>query len=271
MTLITLAHRTIIEFKGEDAVAFLQGQTTNDMARLMPGACLYTVFLNSQGKFLNDAFATMLALDHIWLDVEAEHAIELLKKLNMYKLRSKVVLALRVDIGVYACFDAPSLDKDALVMQDPRTAEMGYRVYTAKKQQTNADITAYDVLRIRLCIPDGARDVPYERGFIMEYGYDRLNAIDFQKGCYVGQELTARMHYRKLGKRQLVCVEFETNAPASGADVTQDGVSVGMLRSVCGQLALAHIKTDALEANGIFMAEDKHMRVHKLGSADTVL
>ncbi|MDP5012383.1 MAG: folate-binding protein, partial [Alphaproteobacteria bacterium] len=189
MTLITLAHRTIIEFKGEDAIAFLQGQTTNDMTRLVPGACLYTVFLNSQGKFLNDAFAVMLSINHIWLDVEAEHAIELLKKLNMYKLRSKVTLALRVDIGVYASFDAPTAEgSDALTVQDPRTTEMGRRVYTTIKRQLTAGIEVYDARRIRLCMPDGARDVPYERGFIMEYGFDRLNAIDFQKGCYVGQE-----------------------------------------------------------------------------------
>ncbi|MDP4724864.1 MAG: hypothetical protein NWR39_00045 [Pseudomonadota bacterium] len=263
MTLITLAHRTIIEFKGEDAIAFLQGQTTNDMTRLVPGACLYTVFLNSQGKFLNDAFAVMLSINHIWLDVEAEHAIELLKKLNMYKLRSKVTLALRVDIGVYASFDAPTAEgSDALTVQDPRTTEMGRRVYTTIKRQLTAGIEVYDARRIRLCMPDGARDVPYERGFIMEYGFDRLNAIDFQKGCYVGQELTARMHYRKLGKRQLVCVEFETDAPVSGADVTQDGVSVGTLRSTCGQFALAHIKTESLEVNGEFMAGDKMMKLY---------
>jgi folate-binding protein YgfZ len=261
MSLITLAHRTVIEFKGEDVIAFLQGQTTNDMARLTPDACLYTVFLNSQGKFMNDAFAIMLAFDHVWLDVEAEHAIELLKKLNMYKLRSKVTLALRVDIGVYACFESPTVAGDALIVQDPRAAEMGYRVYTTIKQKTSLDLTVYDTQRIRLCIPDGALDVPYERGFIMEYGFDRLNAIDFQKGCYVGQELTARMHYRKLGKRQLVCVEFEADAPESGADVTQDGVSVGTLRSTCGKLALAHIKTEALEANGIFMADGKIARI----------
>jgi folate-binding protein YgfZ len=261
MSLITLAHRTIIEFKGEDAVAFLQGQTTNDMLRLAPGVSLYTAFLNSQGKFLNDAFAVMIAADHLWLDVEAEHAIELLKKLNMYKLRSKVALALRVDIGVYACFDKPALDKDSFVIQDPRAAEMGYRIYSATKKHANTDIAAYDKHRIRLCIPDGARDVPYERGFIMEYGFDRLNAIDFQKGCYVGQELTARMHYRKLGKRQLVCVEFEAGAPESGTDITQDGVSVGTIRTTCGQLALAHIKTEALAAGGVFLGDGKKMNV----------
>lgn len=261
MSLIALAHRTVIEFKGEDAISFLQGQTTNDMIRLMPGESLYTVFLNSQGKFLNDAFAVMVTADHLWLDVEAEHAIELLKKLNMYKLRSKVTLALRVDIGVYACFDAPALDKDVFTVQDPRMTGMGYRVYSTKKQQASADIAPYDERRIRLCIPDGARDVPYERGFIMEYSFDRLNAIDFQKGCYVGQELTARMHYRKLGKRQLVCVEFDLGAPASGTDVTQDGVSVGTLRSTCGQLALAHIKTEALEVGGMFLADGKTIRI----------
>ncbi|MES2607687.1 MAG: hypothetical protein V4544_03030 [Pseudomonadota bacterium] len=263
MSLIALTHRTIIELTGEDTIAFLQGQTTNDMTKLVHGACLYTVFLNSQGKFMNDAFAIMPTADHVWLDIEAEHAITLLKKLNMYKLRSKVTLALRVDIAVYASFDAPTVDgSDALIMQDPRTAEMGYRVYTTTKQQSCTDLTAYDKQRIPLCIPDGARDVPYERGFIMEYGFDRLNAIDFQKGCYVGQELTARMHYRKLGKRQLVCVKFEMDTPESGTDLTHDGLSVGTLRSTCRQLALAHIKTEALDITNTFMADGHVMKIY---------
>ncbi|MES2253354.1 MAG: folate-binding protein [Pseudomonadota bacterium] len=262
MTLIALTHRTIIEIKGEDTVAYLQGLTTNDMTRLRAGACLYTVFLNPQGKFINDAFAIMLAADHIWLDVEAEHAIALLKKLTMYKLRSNVTLGLRVDIGVYACFDESTFESDALVMQDPRTEDMGKRIYTTALQtQASTDISVYDKRRISLCVPDGARDVPYERGFVMEYGFHQLNAIDFQKGCYVGQELTARMHYRKLGKRQLVCVEFETNAPASGTEIMQNGLSVGVLRSTCGSHALAHIKSEALETNGVFMADEKKLLV----------
>jgi len=262
MTLITLTHRTIIELKGDDTIAFLQGLTTNDMTRLNAGACLYTVFLNPQGKFINDAFAIMLAVDHMWLDVAAEHAIALLKKLTMYKLRSKVTLELRVDIGVYACLDASEFEPDALIINDPRMAGMGKRIYTTAPQtQASADISAYDERRISLCVPDGARDVPYERGFIMEYGFHQMNAIDFQKGCYVGQELTARMHYRKLGKRQLVCVEFETDAPASGTEVMQNGLAVGTLRSICGTRALAHIKTDALETDSAFVADDKSLLV----------
>lgn len=262
MSLIALTHRTIIELKGEDAVAFLQGQTTNDMTRLTPGGCLYTVFLNPQGKFMNDAFAIMPAADHVWLDVEADHALALLKKLTMYKLRSKVTLELRVDIGVYACFDALTIEGEALIVQDPRTTDMGQRIYTTTQQAADTNITAYDERRMPLCIPDGTRDVPYERGFVMEYGFDQLNAVDFQKGCYVGQELTARMHYRKLGKRQLVCVEFDGDAPESGTDITHEGANVGTLRSTCGQLALAHIKTEALEATDTFIAQRRVMRIH---------
>lgn len=263
MSLIALTHRTIIEFKGEDTIAFLQGQTTNDMTKLVPGECLYTAFMNSQGKFMNDAFALMLSMDHVWLDVEAEHALELLKKLNMYKLRSKVTLALRIDIGVYACFNALSADKDTWVVQDPRAEGMGSRIYSTKKKASSADLSTYDMQRIRLCIPDGSRDIPYERGFIMEYGFDRLNAIDFQKGCYVGQELTARMHYRKLGKRQLVCAEFETQAPAVGVEIMQEGVSVGLIRSTCGAFALAHVKTEAIVAGTDLLADGKCMKVHE--------
>lgn len=263
MSLITLAHRTVIELKGDDTISFLQGQTTNDMTKLVPGGCLYTVFLNSQGKFMNDAFAVMLNVDHVWLDVEAEHALELLKKLNMYKLRSKVTLALRVDVGVYADLAEPSSDKDTMVAQDPRAEGMGFRIYSTKKQQSSADLAEYNAQRIRLCIPDGSRDVPYERGFIMEYGFDRLNAIDFQKGCYVGQELTARMHYRKLGKRQLICVEFEAEAPAEGTEIMQEGVSVGVLRSTCEALALAHVKTEALDAKGDLLADGQCMKVYE--------
>lgn len=263
MSLIALLHRTIIEIKGEDVIAFLQGLTTNDITRLVPGGCLYTVFLNPQGKFTHDAFAVMPATDQVWLDVEAEHVEALLKKLTMYKLRSKVVLSHLPEMHIYADLDAKAdgLPAEAMLVTDPRNASMGQRVYTNVALQAHTNITIYDERRIPLSIPDGTRDVPYERGFIMEYGFDRLNAIDFQKGCYVGQELTARMHYRKLGKRQLICVKFETNAPESGTDITQDGVSVGVLRSTCGQLALAHIKTEALEINNVFIADGQTMTV----------
>ena len=124
---------------------------------------------------------------------------------------------------------------------------MGWRLYTTTPQSADTPISVYDAKRISLLIPDGTRDIPYERGFIMEYGFDRLGAIDFQKGCYVGQELTARMHYRKLGKRQLACVVFDGNPPDSNTDIMQDGVSVGTIRSTCGHLALAHIRTEAIE------------------------
>ncbi len=246
MSFIALTHRTVIELKGIDVIAFLQGQATNDMARLTPGSCLYTAFLNPQGKFMNDAFILMLSADYLWLDVETDYAIPLLKRLTLYKLRSKIMLQLRIDIGVYACFEQPAVVSEMIQVADPRSTEMGWRIYTTIPQTADTPIALYDEKRISLLIPDGTRDIPYERGFIMEYGFDRLGAIDFQKGCYVGQELTARMHYRKLGKRQLVCVAFDGNPPESNTDITQDGVSVGTIRSTCGHLALAHIRSEAI-------------------------
>ncbi len=247
MSFIPLTHRTIIELKGDDSISFLQGQTTNDMGRLTRDTCLYTAFLNPQGKFMNDAFILMKAADHLWLDVETDYAIPLLKRLTLYKLRSKITLQLRIDIGVYACFEKPKdVSSEIIDVADPRSIEMGWRLYTTTPQSADIPISVYDEKRISLLIPDGARDIPYERGFIMEYGFDRLGAIDFQKGCYVGQELTARMHYRKLGKRQLACVVFDGTPPDRNTDIMQDGVSVGTIRSTCGHLALAHIRTEAI-------------------------
>jgi folate-binding protein YgfZ len=261
MELIHLKHRTIIDVSGIDAIAFLQGLTTNNLTQLEPGGCVYTVFLNAQGKFLNDAFAIMLAPDHIWLDVETEHSRTLLKKLNIYRLRSKVMLEQRPDYLIYACFDRKKPADDWLMVYDPRSTRMGQRIYTTTEQSASG-IDLYDEHRIPLGIPDGTRDIPFERGFIMEYGLDRLNAIDFKKGCYVGQELTARMYYRKLGKRQLVYVTFDEAAPPPGTEVLQAEESVGIVRSVVKNMALVHMKIEALSNTAAFTADGKIMKLH---------
>ncbi len=301
MTFIALNHRTIIEISGADVFSFLQGMTTNDVTKLqdvLNNVGLYSAFLNPQGKFLNDAFIfrpsmTQTQLNLLWLDVEAQHAKTLVQKLILYKLRSNVNLNLRDDISIYAYFGesqaenntneanhlSESVTGSALhYIDDPRSTAMGKRVYSLAPLEfklaapCTKDLSAYDAKRIPLLIPDGARDIPYERGFIMEYGFDRLNAIDFEKGCYVGQELTARMYYRKLGKRQLVCMECEMDGgPEVGSDVLCDGVCVGTVRSRAGKMVLVHIKTEALETakhetqsdftEGNFTAEGILMRV----------
>ncbi|MDP3372261.1 MAG: hypothetical protein Q8S21_05170 [Candidatus Paracaedibacteraceae bacterium] len=264
MTAVLLAHRTLIQIQGPDALSFLQGLTTNNVLALMPGHCVYTAFLNPQGKFLNDAFVIMVAENYVWLDVELEHVSILLQKLAIYKLRSQITLMHLPEILVYADISAESAaePKESVIIIDPRTKSIGKRIYT-KKPYTTALIAMneYERLRISLCLPDGTRDIPYERGFILEYGFEKLNAIDFQKGCYIGQELTARMYYRNLGKRQLVCLECEGNAPVFGTEVKQNEIIVGTTRSHSGSLMLAHIKSEALENNEAFFIDEKIARI----------
>ena len=257
MTITKLAHRTLIEIKGADARTFLQGLTTNDMMKLgttidsnelMARPSLYTTFLNPQGRFLTDTFVLLMGPDCVWLDVEAAHADALFKKLMMYRLRSAVTLSQQSDVSIYAVFDENSVLPGTYI-HDARHPDMGKRYYTETAlNDAQEELDTYDRKRFSLLIPDGTRDIPYERGFIMEYGFDRMGAVDFQKGCYVGQELTARMHYRKLGKRQLACVWFAHEAPEAGTEITRDGAPVGVVCSRVENMALVHMRTEALEA-----------------------
>jgi hypothetical protein len=201
--------------------------------------------------------------ESIWLDAEAARLGDLKRRLSMYRLRAKVSLDERPDLAVAAIFGAditailglPSKPGrplgSGLVFVDPRLAALGARAILPRERAravladagiTETGFDSYDRLRLSLGIPDGSRDLILEKSILLESGFDELNGVDWQKGCYIGQELTARTKYRGLIKRRLMPVEIEGPTPLPGTIVTMNGREVGEMRSSRHGLGLALLR-----------------------------
>lgn len=224
MPAVPLPRRGLLTLTGPEARDFLQALITNDMDKLSPDTLLYACLLTPQGKFLHDFFIAQQG-DSILLDCEGgARAQDLAKRLSMYKLRKQVEIAVQEENTVYALMEG-----DGEGLPDPRHKEMGRRSF-AKPDAPEAPFEDWDERRIRLTIPDGSRDLEVGVSTMEEARMDTLSAIDYKKGCYIGQELTARMHYRGLGKKHLRTVEV--NALPEGAELRSQcrGVGIALVR-----------------------------------------
>jgi folate-binding protein YgfZ len=233
---VTLPNRGTIRVGGEDAAKFLQGLITNDIAKLDTEPLLYAALLSAQGKFLHDFFIRKNEGEYLIECEGGARTADLLRRLTIYKLRSKVTLISNDTVPVYVIFEDGGL-------RDPRNPSMGYRSFT-KPELPEVAYEVYDDLRIRLTLADGSKDAEIEKSTLEELNMAQT-AVSFTKGCYVGQELTARMEHRGLAKRHLQALGF-AETPVSGAFVEIDGKEIGTIRSVCGKIALALIRDDAL-------------------------
>lgn len=266
LTFSLLSHRGVIAVSGPDRVEFLQGLISNDTTKVVPGRAIWAALLTPQGRFLNDMFVVDAGNDAFLLETERERAPALAKKLKMYTLRSKVTVEDRTGSMEVAVVFGADADKilpvaGATTFVDPRLPELGVRVLAPAGQAakllglTEAPLADYEALRLRLGVPDGSRDLPVEKALLLESGFDELHGVDWQKGCYMGQELTARTKYRGLIKRRLFPVRIEGPLPAPGAPVLHDGKEVGEIRSGSGDRALAMLQLDAaagaLTAGGV--------------------
>lgn len=238
MPITTLAHRAVLEVTGEDRVTFLQGLISNDVTAATP---IWAALLTPQGKWLADFFVTAEA-ERLLLDAEAAQAELLMGKLLRFRLRSRVAMALLPGWVVQAGWDGAPMPAGAA--PDPRLAEAGWRHMTATPQA--GDGGDYDAHRLRLGLPDGSRDMQAEQSVLLEAGFDELHGVSWSKGCYMGQELTARTKYRGLVKRRLVPVEVQGPLPPRGTAVTLDGAEVGEMRSGQGALGMALLRISAL-------------------------
>ncbi len=242
-----LTDRAVLDVSGEDRVAFLQGLVSNDVAAAGPGRAVWSALLTPQGKWIADFFIFADG-ERLLLDVEAGQAEMLAKLLSRYRLRSKVTIA-RTELGVQAVWGgAPS--PGGVQAPDPRLAEAGWRVLGGGLA-ANADEADYDLHRLRLGLPSGSRDLEAERSTLVESGFDELHGIGWEKGCYMGQELTARTKYRGLVKRRLVPVRVEGELPAVGTPVMHGESEVGTIRSGRGDRALASLRLDAIKGEGL--------------------
>ncbi len=242
--LALLPDRGAIEIAGEDRVAFLQGLVSNDVEAAAPGRAVWAALLTPQGKWLADFFVLSDG-ERLLLDVEAGQAAMIAQRLSRYRLRSAVTIA-PAALGVYAAWDGTPTIADAITAPDPRLVDAGWRVLAAAPLPANASEQEYDLHRLSLGLPDGSRDLDAEKTVLLEAGFDELNGVSWSKGCYMGQELTARTKYRGLVKRRLVPVTVTGELPPPGTPVLRDGVEVGTMRSGRGTLGMAQLRLDAL-------------------------
>jgi folate-binding protein YgfZ len=259
-----LPDRALLRISGapEDpgqAAGFLNPLVSNDAAG-EPGRAAYAALLTPQGRFLHDFLIYTAADGSLLLDVAAERRADLKRRLTLYRLRARVEIAEQDGWRGYALFGgaAPALPSGTVLFADPRLAALGFRLWLPEDLPPPvppADASAYEAHRIALGVPDGARDIEIDKGLLLENHFEALHGVDFRKGCYIGQELTARTKYRSLLKKQLYKVRAAQDLPPAGTPVTANGQEAGMLRSVSGSSGLALLRLDAvsqaLDAAGI--------------------
>lgn len=264
-----LSHRSVIAVGGDDRVEFLQGLISNDTTKVAPGKAVWAALLTPQGRFLNDMFVVDGGDGTLLLETERERAPALAKKLTLYKLRSKVAVedrsaALDVAVVFGAGADKALPIGGTISFVDPRLAGLGVRVLAPAGQAAallaargfvETPVEAYEALRLEAGVPDGSRDLRVEKALLLESGFDELNGVDWKKGCYMGQELTARTKYRGLVKKRLFPIEVDGALPAPGTTVHLDGEEVGELRSGSGRRALALLQTEAARGAGALTAD----------------
>ena len=267
-----LPHRGVLAVGGPDRVAFLQGLISNDTTKVAPGSAVWAALLTPQGRFLNEMFVIDGGDDTLLLETERERAPSLAKKLSLYKLRSKVTIedrsaAMEV-AAVFGAADALLPPPGAIAFPDPRLHELGYRILAphqtlrqglAAQGMREVPFEVYDARRLSLGVPDGSRDLLVEKALLLENGFDELHGIDWNKGCYMGQELTARTKYRALIRKRLLPVNIEGDPPSPGTAVQMDGREVGELRSVSGNRALALLQIDAVRSGAALSAEGRRI------------
>ena len=227
------------------------------MAEAVPGHAVWTALLTPQGKWLAEFFVFSDG-DQMLLDVEAGQSAMLAQRLMRFRLRAAVAIE-QAPLAVHAAWDVPNDVQPgwpgSFAAPDPRLAEAGWRVLASSPLETSANADDYDAHRLSLGLPDGSRDLEAEKTVLLEAGFDELHGVSWTKGCYMGQELTARTRYRGLVKRRLVMVQGDAALPAAGTPVFVGERDVGQIRSSRGNTGLAVLRIDALsdacEAAGI--------------------
>jgi folate-binding protein YgfZ len=252
-----LPDRGVVKVSGEEARNFLNGLVTTDLTLLRPGLGRFGALLTPQGKITVDFLVTEAPSSEgggFLIDCARALAQGLADKLGFYKLRAKVAVEnLSDNLGVLAAWDGDPAMKPDLAFADPRNAALGWRILVpAELAQKVADLigadlvdsAAYDAHRIASGVPRGGLDFMYGDAFPHETNMDRLNGVDFDKGCYVGQEVVSRMQHRGTARTRTVRVIVDGPAPEPGAAILAGDRTVGTMGSTAGHNGLALIRID---------------------------
>lgn len=283
MPYCTLPDRAVIAIGGAEARGFLDALVTNDVERVTPERAIYATLLTPQGKFLFDFFIA----EHdgrLLLDCEAARKDDLVKRLKLYRLRSKVDIDdVSAGFAVAAAFgdDVPALglpgaagaamvQAGGVIYVDPRLAAAGARAMLADVAGTfdaaglaATTPQAYERHRVALALPAPGSDLIVDKSILLESNLAELNGVDFAKGCFVGQEVTARTKYRGLVRKRLLPVRFDGAPPAAGTPVTVDGRDAGTMGSAADGHGIALLRLErvaqAARSGSPLMAGEVHL------------
>jgi len=262
---VLLEERGVLAIGGSQRREFLQGLISNDVEKVAPSHAIYAALLTPQGKFLFEFFIAELG-ETLLLDTDRDRLPELHKRLMMYKLRSDVTITDRsADFAVYALLDlahglqgvpGAALEADGGVMfTDPRSARLGGRALLPRAMAAAtlgrlgvapAPFEVYEARRVEVGAADSRRDLEVDKTLLLEANFDTFNGVSFSKGCYVGQELTARTKYRGNVRRKLYPVVIE-GAAAPGTEVLLGARSAGEVRSIAGNRGIALLRIEDVE------------------------
>lgn len=240
--------RVILAISGAERIKFLQGLVTNDIAGI-DGGLVYAALLTPQGKYLADFFLSRRD-DTVLLDVKADFADGLIQRLNMYKLRADVAIE-RTGLNVWRGLG----DGPAGAMADPRNPALGWRLYSSETG-TTAQID-WDAIRVAHNIPESGIELIANDSYILEAGFEALAGVDFKKGCFVGQEIVARMKHKTELRKGFVTVDVEGTAPV-GTEILSSERVVGKLYTQAGGQGIAFLRFD--RAVGEMLAGDAVVR-----------
>ena len=230
-----MTDRSIISLSGADRERFLQGLVTNDVRRAA-GGIIYAALLTPQGKYLADFFVAGQP-DRLLIDVAAALAPGLVQRLGLYRLRADVQIT---QTGLVVSRGTGPAPEGALA--DPRHPALGWRHYGDRDL---SDGTDWDALRVAHLIPETGIELTPET-YILEAGFERLHGVDFRKGCYVGQEVTARMKHKTELRKGLVTVRIEGPAEP-GTPILSGEREAGTLLTRAGDRAIAWLRFDRAE------------------------
>jgi len=267
--LARLSGRAVLRLRGQDVTEFLQGLVTVDLRLLTLERSLWGALLTPQGRYLCDFFLIQEAADCVLLDCEMQQAPALMQRLTFYRLRRKIdivdataewavvaIAAAPADLGLTSAQGATRRLLAAIVFIDPRLVALGARAlvppatvdaFAASLKAQMVPARQFVERRLALGVPEGATDLIPERSLPLECNFAELGGVSFTKGCFVGQEVTARMHFRARPRRRLLPVRIEGNGVEAGAEVrTADGREAGILQRVEGELGLALLRIEHL-------------------------
>jgi len=247
------SHSKFISIEGEDSKEFLQNLITNDINICKSDKVIYSCLLTPQGKFLSDFFIFNIDSKYV-LETHALFYENLIKKLKIYRLRSKVIINKIDKMHSFILFGDIKKDKNTIIIcSDPRKENIGHKFihkYATPEilesfEEINED--KYHEILIKNLVPFSHYDLEENKSLLLENNFENLNSISWDKGCYVGQEITARMKYRSLLKKKVYTLNVKSGFPKIKQNIKENGRDVGKILSIKNNYMLAMIKIEFAE------------------------